>query len=77
MTYCVSAKLVVWTARSRGNSLKLAVSTNNWECLLGLLAVAGAELAARASGFLSNEHGPARAENVSGIGCAESTMSGT
>jgi len=24
MTYCVSAKLVVWTARSRGNSLKLA-----------------------------------------------------
>ena len=40
-------------------------------------SVAGAELTARAGGFLSNEHGPGRAENVAAIGGADSTMSRT
>jgi hypothetical protein len=40
-------------------------------------SVAGAELTARAGGFLSNEHGPARVENVAAIRGVDYTMSRT
>jgi hypothetical protein len=38
-------------------------------------SVADAELTARAGGFLSNEHGPARAENLAAIRGVDYTVS--
>ena len=79
MIYCVSTMLVVLAAGLGGWEFAEA---GGLEEQLGVLAgiarsVAGAELMARAGGFLSNEHGLARAENGGAIRGVDYTMSRT